>query len=615
MVRRQKAVMPHENQPFTRHKVARINSVPCRTARFCQEKELMKLKANLLAALALAAFPVIAVAQFSDRFDTINPAWITNRYEPAGFAAVIFDGDSRLCLTIDQTGSTANRPTTFSSPFYNTQGRQRAAGITGRWTLSAQVYISSAFNTTTGPLARSELWGHTGTTDSGGDYMIIGFTNESPTDTLNPTATDRAFRFRAYDGNTGNWFDLGVPAGFVFDAWHTLSGTSTGTTFEFRIDGVLVLTNSTVAGDDLLSAMIQGYNFGQAGSYSVYWDNVIADVPVDPVITNNPLTAAGTVGTPFSFAITATGSPTSFTASPLPAGLSIVAATGVISGTPTAVGTTPVLLDVTNATGTDYAALTITVAATGVAPIITNNPLTAAGTVGTAFSFAITATGVPTSYTAMGLPAGLVINATTGAITGTPTTTGTTPVLLGATNAVDTGNAALTITVAPAGVAPIITNNPLTAAGTVGALFSFAIIATGVPTSYTAIGLPAGLAINATTGAITGTPTTVGTTPVLLGATNAVDTGNAALSITVVPAGVVPIITNSPLTATGTVGQPYGFKITASGLPTSYTASPLPTGLSIVAATGVITGTPTAAGTDRRVARRHERHRHRLPPP
>jgi hypothetical protein len=83
----------------------------------------------------------------------------------------------------------------------------------------------------------------------------------------------------------------------------------------------------------------------------------------------------------------------------------------------------------------------------------------------------------------------------------------------------------------------------------------------------------------------------------LLGATNATGTGTATLTITVAAAGIAPIITNSPLTATGTVGQPYGFTITASGLPTSYTASPLPPGLSIVAATGVITGTPTAAGT------------------
>ena len=236
----------------------------------------------LFVVLSLAAFPGAAVAQFTDTFDTIDPAWVTNRYPPAGFASVSFLGDNRLQLTIGQTGSTANRPLQYSDPFYNTQGRQRDGGITGLWTLSAQVYVSSAFDTTTGPLVRSALWGHSGTTPEGGAYMILGFTNASPTDPLNPAATDRAFRFRIFDANFGDWIDLGVPTGFAFDTWHMLTGTSTGTSFEYRIDGALVGTIATTAGSDLLSAMVQGYNFGQAGSYSVYWDNVTVSAVPEP---------------------------------------------------------------------------------------------------------------------------------------------------------------------------------------------------------------------------------------------------------------------------------------------------------------------------------------------
>lgn len=242
----------------------------------------MKTTEILLSALGLAVCCNVTLAQLTDPFNTIDSAWILNRYEPAGFESVIFDGDSRLRLTVDQTGSAANRPLTYDGAFYNTQGRMRPGDITGLWTLSAQVFVASAFNTTTGALARGDLWGHTGTTPSGGDYMILGFTNASPTDVLNPGATDRSFRFQAFDGNTGNWFDLGLPAGFVFDAWHMLSATSTGSTFEYRIDGALVLTNPTAAGQDLLSAMIQGYNFNEAGSYSVNWDNVTATAIPEP---------------------------------------------------------------------------------------------------------------------------------------------------------------------------------------------------------------------------------------------------------------------------------------------------------------------------------------------
>lgn len=242
----------------------------------------MHLPRHVRTFLLLAACPAAGYAQFTDPFDTISPAWITNRYEPAGFDSVLFGGDRRLQLTFDASGGAANRPPTFSSSFYNTQGRERDGNITGAWTLSAQVYVASAFNTTTGPLASSDLWGHSGTTPGGGAYMILGFTNASPTDPLNPNATDRAFQFRAFDIGTGNWINLGVPGGFGFDAWHTLSGTATGTTFEFRIDGALVLTQPTAAGADLLSAMVQGYNFGQADSYSVLWDNVSASAIPEP---------------------------------------------------------------------------------------------------------------------------------------------------------------------------------------------------------------------------------------------------------------------------------------------------------------------------------------------
>lgn len=210
----------------------------------------------LCALLVLAALPRAAVAQFTDPFNAIDPAWVPNRYDPAGFNSVMFDGDNRLQLTISDADSTAHRPIAFSDPFYDIQGRQRDGGIAGQWTLSAQVYVASTFNTTTGPLVATELWGHSGTTPGGGAYMILGFTNASPTDALNPAAPDRIFRFHAYDFNSGHDTDLGVPNGFIFDTWHELSGTSNGTAFAYRIDGVLVQTIATSEGNNLLSAMI-----------------------------------------------------------------------------------------------------------------------------------------------------------------------------------------------------------------------------------------------------------------------------------------------------------------------------------------------------------------------
>jgi MYXO-CTERM domain-containing protein len=69
---------------------------------------------------------------------------------------------------------------------------------------------------------------------------------------------------------------------FLVAQWHTLSTTSTGSTFVFFIDGSPVLTEATAAGSDLQDVMIQGYNFGQAGSTTVYWDNVSASSVPEP---------------------------------------------------------------------------------------------------------------------------------------------------------------------------------------------------------------------------------------------------------------------------------------------------------------------------------------------
>src|SRR5215469_14122530 len=90
-------------------------------------------------------------------------------------------------------------------------------------------------------------------------------------------------------------------------------------------------------------------------------------------------------------------------------------------------------LTITGTSGslTHSAMLTLTIAVA--APVITS-ATTASGTVGSTFSYQITATNAPTSYGATGLPAGLSVSSTTGLISGTPTAAGTSTVTLSATN-------------------------------------------------------------------------------------------------------------------------------------------------------------------------------------
>ena len=311
--------------------------------------------------------------------------------------------------------------------------------------------------------------------------------------------------------------------------------------------------------------------------------------------------APGTVGAAFSFNIAATGSPTSYAANSLPAGLVLNTATGAITGTPTSVGVSVVSVTATNATGTSNAStLTITVSAAGVAPVITSTTSGYyPGTVGTTFAtYTIATTGLPTSFSATGLPPGLSLNTVTGAITGTPTAAGTYTVTATATNATGSGTSVFAIAIAPPAAVPAITS---TTSGsypaTVGMPFpTYTIGATGSPTSYSATGLPPGLTLNALTGAIDGTPSAAGTYVVPIAATNTAGTGTADLTITVAAAGAAPTIT-SAATAPGTVGTAIDYTVEATGSPTSYTATGLPPGLTLNSLTGAITGTPTAPGT------------------
>ncbi len=306
---------------------------------------------------------------------------------------------------------------------------------------------------------------------------------------------------------------------------------------------------------------------------------------VPPVITSSG-TASGTIGSPFSYQITAANLPASFGASGLPTGLTVNAASGLISGTPTAAGTSTVTLSATNSAGTGNATLTLGIVVP--APVITS-PMATSGTVGDAFSYQITASNAPTSYAATGLPAGLTLNSGTGLISGTPTVPGISTVALSATNSGGTGSATLTLTVV---AVPVITS-AATVSGNVGSAFSYQITASNAPSSFGALGLPDGLSVNRGTGLISGTPTAAGTSTVTLSATNSAGTGSATLTLTVT---LAPAIT-SAAAASGMVGTAFSYQITATNTPTSFGATGLPAGLTVDIASGLISGTPTAAGT------------------
>ena len=93
------------------------------------------------------------------------------------------------------------------------------------------------------------------------------------------------------------------------------------------------------------------------------------------------------------------------------------------------------------------------------------------------------------------------------------------------------------------GGVPVVGSPPL-ATAIVGPPFSYQIVASGQPTSYSAAGLPPGFSIDALTGLITGTPTSanIGIYTIMVTATN--DEGTSAtfyLTLTIIPSQIGPL--------------------------------------------------------------------------
>ncbi len=335
---------------------------------------------------------------------------------------------------------------------------------------------------------------------------------------------------------------------------------------------------------------------------------------VDPLLTQTTAQLNDAiVGTAFSQPITATGglAPYSWSvyAGNLPAGLSLVPATGIITGTAIVATSEPLTIAATDSAGRSvYKAYTLR----ALNPLLIPTTALPNGFVGAPYSEQVRVTGgiAPYSFTMSGqLPAGLTLNNSTGIVSGLPSIGGFTNVSITVTDStwatVQTKTVTMGIrvwsqlTITSASIIPNTRKGvgitPVTLAargGTTPYIWSVVANQNG-STSY----LPQGVILDSVTGVVSGTP---------------FDTGDFAFTIRVTDASGTPVTADKQFylrasdtlnvvtkaVPTGAVGVQYSTILSAAGGLKSYAwivkNGTLPAGLSLNSSSGVISGTPTA---------------------
>jgi hypothetical protein len=396
-----------------------------------------------------------------------------------------------------------------------------------------------------------------------------------PTQTISAGGGQPPYRWVVVTTGPGN-----LPPGLTLDGvFGRISGTPTASgTFTFEL---MVTDNNSNTATGTLSITVGG------------------NIVITPATLPN-----AAAGTAYSQTLTATGGQSPYgwavTSGSLPVGLTLGATTGVISGTPTLPGSATFTVTVTDSTRiTGTAVFTLVVSG----PVTITTTSLPDGTIGTAYSQTLAATGGTTPYswavTTGTLPAGLTLNATTGVISGTPTAAATSSFTVTVTDGGrNTAHQALSITTAT----PLTVTPTTLPAAVVGTAYTQKFTAAGGKSPYTFAltgTLPTGFTFTASTATISGTAAAAESGSFTLTVTDA-SARTVTLSLTLT-AAVAPLTVTPTTLPTATVGIAYSQVLTASGGVAPYTFAlslgNLPAGFSFNATTHTISGTPTAAGS------------------
>jgi LPXTG-motif cell wall-anchored protein len=371
-----------------------------------------------------------------------------------------------------------------------------------------------------------------------------------------------------------------LPSWATLNANGTITGTPTSaggpTTFRINVTNAVGTTPITVT----LSSAVP--------------TSVGANTTITATVNQPSTTTISPGGTgPFAFAVT-NGS--------LPAWATLNTSTGVISGTPTVAGTGSFTVTVSGAYGTASTTVNYTASVQAPTYAATTN-VYATETVALNYAFANSGGSNATSFTmGSGLPSSLTFSTNAGTLTGTPALgeAGTYTATMQGSNSAGGNSTTVNLTVL---TMPTIASTTSLPASTSGSVYSQPIRGTGTGTFAFTVSngrLPAGLSINPTTGAITGTPraAAVGTHTFTITMTNQAGTAVSTVVTMTVKSGASIAATLTAKKAKKGSSYSYTVKPTGNG-PFTYRVSSgkLPAGLKLNSSTGKITGTPTASGT------------------